>query len=412
MTKPAGRWRQKITSPRIETLRQELDRRPGAIDEFWESITEAGSPITEEIPGEPDARCVTFVYRDWSGDLDHVALCWFIVLSEFASNLLLRVGKSDLMALSLRLPAGTRTEYLLSPDERLDVDDIEPLRWELDRLNPNTVVVPPNEWRPDIPTRYSLLELPGATPRPWSRPADSEETAPDITLLIDDDGGRARRVWLQHVGDPRTAPERLLVLLDGWDFLFGKRTALALSRLHEAGKIPAAGVVYVDSGTATMRAADHTGSRAYSAYLAEKILPLAHRHFDTALDARATTIGGMSSGGFTALACALHYPKTFGNVLALATPTQLPSAEFPDGLTGAARQLPPDLRPRIHLQAGLLEVDTRSGPQDHILGSNHLLLDDLVTLGFDVALDEEPCGHGRTDYAESLLEGICRLFRR
>lgn len=406
------RWRQKVMSPRIEALRRELDRSPAAIEEFWESIAETGSPLVEEISGEPDARCVTFVYRDWNGSVDHVALCWFVVLSDFANNLLLRVGNSDLMALSLRLPVGTRSEYLLSPNEPLGAD-IDTSRWLVDPLNPHWVEIPPNEWRPDVPTQYSLLELPSAAPRVWSRPSNKDEGIPELRLHIDDDGaGRARRVWFQKVGEKEIAPERLLVVLDGWDFVYAKNTPWTLSRLHRAGQIPPTGVVYVDSGTKVMRMQDHTGSRAYSEYLATKIIPIAHHHFGFTNDGRATTICGMSNGGFVALATAFRYPETFGNVLALATPTEIASNDLPDRLIGAAGKVAPERRPRVHLQAGLLEVDPREWPESQILGSNRTLSYELEATGFDVVLDEEACGHGMTDFAESLVKGIRRLFRR
>ncbi len=374
-------------------------------------VRDAGSPLVEEIPDEPDARCVTFLYRDSSSELEHVALCWFVVLSDFANNLLLRVGESDVMALSLRLPVGVRSEYLLSPDEPLR-SDIDPHRWRVDPLNPHRLEIPHNEWRPDIPTQYSLLELPGAEERIWSFPSGDRGGRSDMRIYIDDGDGRARRLWFHRVGSFATSPERLLIILDGWDFLFCKNTASALSRMHEHGHIPTTGVVFVDAGTRLMRMQDHSEISAFSEYLATRIVPIAERHFGLKHDVRATTLCGMSSGGFVSLASAFRHPDTFGNVLALATPAEIPSDDLPDGLIGAAGKVAPDERPRIHLQAGLLEVDPRRWPESQILGSNRTLFKELDSMGFDVVLDEVPCGHGMTDFAESMVGGIRRLFGR
>lgn len=402
-------WRQKVASPRIEALRRELKQRPAAIGEFWESVAQTGSPIVEEIPGDDGARCVTFIYRDQRGDLDHVALCWFIVLSDFANNLLLRIGDSDLMALSLRLPVGTRCEYLFSPNEPLSADERYPLSWQLDPLNPNHVVIPPNSWRPDVPTRLSVLELPEAAPRIWSH-ARSIDTLPNFDSLIAEDGvGDVRRIWFQKLGERTAPPERLLVVLDGWDFVYAKQTGATLSRMHQAGLIPATGIAFLDSGTRAMRIRDYSGSPAFSDYLAEKIVPMACGHFGMRHDTRSTTVCGMSSGGVTALAAAFRHPATFGNVLAVASPGVV-NDELPNGLVGLVKQLEPKQRPRVHLQAGLLEIDRGTGPEDHILGSNRTLAAELNTMGFDVVLDEEPCGHGRTEFAESLVKGIRRLL--
>lgn len=432
-------WRQRINSPRIESLRRELKDRPHAIDEFWQSVAESGAPLVEEIPGDDDARCVTFIYRDWNGDLDHVLLCGPIVMSDLSDNLLLRVGDSDLMTLSLRLPADTRTTYLLSPNDPLSSLFTEGLACALketqfdresgdyqaflmaqqkrrpDPLNrrqwPDPRHLPVNEWGvqdsgQDVVWIKSLLELPGATTLVWSRPPSADEAALDLQSTIhESDLGGIRRVWFLQVGT--TPPERLLVVLDGWAFIHMMHFPSILTRLHQAGLIPPMAVAFVDCGTPTMRMNDYTGSRAHSDYLATEVVPMAARHFGINPTPARTVICGCSGGGITSLATGFRYPDVFGNILAQAPPVMLKHDDLPDGYAGEAAKVAPEMQPRVHIQVGLLEVDQIWG--DQVLDSNRKFAQKIASAGFDVVVDEESCGHDPVQFGESAAKGLMRL---
>lgn len=410
------RWRERVRSARIESLRVELEKNPGAVGPFWESLGEQGAPLVEAIPGEEDARCVTFVYRDQSGELDHVALCRFIVLNDYADNLLRRVGNSDLLALSLRLPANTRTEYLLSPNDPLTQVTGANLaervaRWRPDPLNPRLIRLQCSEWRPEGLSQVSLLELPAAVRRVWTRTPGESDRPPDLNLRVDQpvEGDSGRRLWTQRIGGG--PPCGLVVVLDGWNSIHHQNTPLALHRLHCAGLLPPTAVVYVDSGTAEMRRRDYLGSPEYSAYLANEVVPMVARSLGVELSFRRVVICGMSAGGFTALTTAFRYPDVFGGVLAISAPAAFTADALPQGVIGLAARVPRGLRPRVQLQAGLLEVDmTHPATNGQILGSNRRLHRDLKAMGFDVTLHEQPCGHGMTDFAESFATGLPQLL--
>lgn len=408
-------WRQKVRSPSIESLRSELVERPNAVNGFWASVAASGAPLIEEIPGEDDARCVTFIYRDYNGTLDHVALCQNIIFNDFSDNHLVRVGQSDLLALSLRLPADTRTAYLLSPDEPLSsffdprvAADERYANWQPDPLNPKEFVLPFNEWQPTPRhERFSVLELPGAAPKVWSLPPADGETVPAPHPVIhESEGGDVRRLWYHRIG--AATPERLLVALDGWSSIHIYRTPLVLSRLHHAGLIPPLAVVFVDCGTTTMRNRDYLGSHDHSEYLTHEIVPTAARFFDMTPTRERTVIYGVSAGGLTALATGFRNPGVFGHILALMTPAMVTNDDLPEGIVGEAQKVAEDLRPRVHLQVGRLEVDTFWGGQ--FVAANRDLRKNLTSMDFDVELDEESCGHDPVHYSESVVKGLIRLL--
>ncbi|MEN3284583.1 MAG: hypothetical protein V7607_5723 [Solirubrobacteraceae bacterium] len=410
-------WRQRVASPRIEQLRHELHTSPGAVDDFWASVAAIGAPLIETLPGDSQGRCVTFLYRDLHGELEHVALCHNLVFNDFGKNLLTRVGSSDVFALSLRLPANTRTAYVLSPDDPLSslmVEDVSIAdrchAWQPDALNRSGFAVPVNDWQPEARSdAFSLLELPGSTPVVWSGPPTSGEEPPDIRPLIHDSARtEPRRVWYVRVGEE--APERVIVALDGWDLIHIARFPWVLARLYRSRLIPPVVAALVDCGTSRMRWNDYFGSPKHSDYLANEVVPAVAAYAGVEPDPVKTAIYGLSAGGLTALATAFRHPSVFGNAISQAAPAMLRGDDLPDGIVGEARSAARDRLPRVHLQAGSLEVDNIWGGQ--ILESNRELARSLATAGFDVAFDEEPCAHDYVHFGESVVNALLRLLSR
>jgi hypothetical protein len=51
-------------SPRMAQLRDSVrEKRPTAVNSFWDEIRKAGSPLIEPVPGEPQYSWVTFVWQ-------------------------------------------------------------------------------------------------------------------------------------------------------------------------------------------------------------------------------------------------------------------------------------------------------------------------------------------------------------
>ncbi|MGH2549587.1 MAG: hypothetical protein ACRDHN_09365 [Thermomicrobiales bacterium] len=54
-----------FTSPRLETLRAELEVNPmEAIERFWSEIEATGTPLIERFRDDPTAILVTFLWRE------------------------------------------------------------------------------------------------------------------------------------------------------------------------------------------------------------------------------------------------------------------------------------------------------------------------------------------------------------
>jgi enterochelin esterase family protein len=164
-------WRTKLVSSRVAALM--ADPSPEAVASFWIQVEGSGTPLIEEIPGDPAAVCVTFVHRG-SGSEPQLTLSEGIAFGEPKELALQHLPGTDVWHLSLRLPRASRVTYGFSPNSGVSpfVDDAELGRRyaarRSDRFNPQVVHYPTNPDQPQIWGRsVSLLELPEARRQEW-----------------------------------------------------------------------------------------------------------------------------------------------------------------------------------------------------------------------------------------------------
>jgi hypothetical protein len=94
-------------SPRLRLIHSAAD-----VAEFWKEMETAGTPLIETIPGEPDERLVTFV---WRGSRDtrsvYVAFNW-----EVGNRFLSQLRDTGIWYLSLRLDRRVRATFRFAPN--------------------------------------------------------------------------------------------------------------------------------------------------------------------------------------------------------------------------------------------------------------------------------------------------------
>ena len=184
---------------------------------------------------------VTFVWRGTPSTRNVVVLGSFGA-RPFTDGAMTQLGESDVWYVTLRVPAGARFAYGLSPNDPMTIDPPRAAQrmasMQSDPLNPNRW-----ECQPDSePLRVqSMVELPGAPPAAVDRPPRGHagrhrRQAPDQE--------RAAEQRAQHLGlhaarlSRRRRANALLVLFDEGAYLNSVPTPVILDNLIAASKIP------------------------------------------------------------------------------------------------------------------------------------------------------------------------------
>ena len=150
------------TSPRIARLLGDLPARGhAAVDELWQEVRAAGTPLVEAVDG--GSALVTFL---WRGAAAHTATGWGVDVE------LRRIPGTDLWCGSQRLPT-LRTHALLPAAHwrRIPADPSGVGVSHVDALTRHPFCFPPDPGDPNGHASWaSLPELPDAPAEPWSRP--------------------------------------------------------------------------------------------------------------------------------------------------------------------------------------------------------------------------------------------------
>ncbi|MEU6104588.1 enterochelin esterase [Streptomyces flaveolus] len=417
----------RVTGPRVARLLEEADgaddpRREALTTAFWSEAERLGTPLVEELDGEPGHRAVTFLWRGHRATRQVLLFGNRITdRGRLAGSLLERVPGTDVWHLGLRLRADHRGSYRLAADISPKEPPTDPaaLQQRLRSLSAHAAADPLNHRR--IATRWqpadsSVFALPDAPPQPW---AGRRGTVPAGRVERHRVPGAApvgyRDAWVYlppgH-GRAAGAPLPVVVLCDG-DMWFG-RLGLGgtLDALIADGALPPLAVVAPDAVDRRTRWRDLGGREPFVAFLADELLPWAAGRWPLTTDPRRTVVAGQSLGGVSALYAGLLRPDRFGNVLAQsASLWWRPGLPPPSGpkppvygtpwlvgrcTAGPARSL------RVHLDVGLHE----GSMTDH----SRALHDALRTCGHHVTYDEFNGGHDYACWHGALADGLVRLL--
>ena len=409
-------------SQKIEALRHELQQgNRAALNAFWDQVKRSGEPLIQPIDSDPNHLLVTVLWRDSVG-IKNVALHWeSYAYSEPEQYAFEHLPDSDVWYLTLRLPAGARFVYQLSPDDDLvpysrfaPDDNNAVVRHEagemLDPLNPKRWIQHNGE--------FSLAELPGAPPQPWTekKPGVREGTVEKKRFgserLHND---REIAVYTPPGYSSSLGPYWLLVLFDEKQYLTMVPTPTILDNLIEAEKVPPLVAVLVDAVDRDTRRAETMGPLAdeYADVMSTDLIAWIHKNYHVASDPGHTIVAGSSANGFAAVYMAWRHPDVFGNVLCQSGAlmwepgtgpgTGVAIGDHPEWL---ARQLAtaPKRPIRFFVEAGLFE-DSR----ESILDTSRHFRDVAIAKGYDIHYQEFAGGHNYINWRGSLADGLIYL---
>ncbi|MFB7656319.1 MULTISPECIES: enterochelin esterase [unclassified Streptomyces] len=417
----------RVTGPRVARLMEETEgadeaRRAALSAAFWREAEHRGTPLVEELDGEPGHRAVTFLWRGHRATRQVLLFGNRITdRDRLAGSLLERVPGTDVWHLGLRLRADHRGSYRMAADISLRAAPTDPaaLQQRLRSLSAHAAADPLNgrivatRWQP---AEGSVFALPDAPAEPWAGrrgtvPAGRVERhrVPGPEPV----GDRDAWVYLPPGHGPGTGtPLPVVVLCDG-DMWFGRLTlGDTLDALIADGTLPPLVVVAPDAVDRRTRWRDLGCREPFVRYLADGLLPWAAGRWPLTTDPGRTVVAGQSLGAMTALYAGLLRPDRFGNVLA-----QSPSLWWRPGLPPPAAAKPavhgtPWLVGRyasgtaapltVHLDVGLHEgsmVDHSLALYDALRATGHRVTHDAFNGGHDFV-----CWHG------ALAAGLARLL--
>ncbi|MER7169839.1 enterochelin esterase domain-containing protein [Streptomyces mesophilus] len=373
-----------LTGPAVERLIRRLAGAPSAAErdrivaEFWAAAERRGTPLVEELDGEPGHRAVTFLWRGHRATRQVLLLGNRLADREhLAASLLRRIPDTDIWHLGLKLRADHRGSYQLAADVSPGEPPADP-RLLQERLRGLSRYAAPDPLNPrSLPTRWSpagasVFALSDAPAQPWAerragiaRGTVSRHRRPGGAL----DGERDVWVYLPPGVDPAATADRLtttdqdatpnattpdadsapdaatpeavsapdaittadanpaadpdpvaelpvLVLCDG-DMWFGELGFQdTLDALIADGAVPPLAVLAPDAVDNPTRWGDLGGRDTYVSFLADLVLPWAAARWPLTTDPARTVIAGQSLGGVTALYAVHTRADRFGHALA------------------------------------------------------------------------------------------------
>jgi enterochelin esterase family protein len=402
------------TSPRLAALAQSLDAGEArALERFWTTITQKGTPLIEPSPTIPDHVLVTFLWRAHE-PVEHVVLIsplgngwWW---KHFTESMLLRLQQTNLYYRTYDLRADARFLYQLSPNDALlhpaDVTDwpTRTATWQLDPLNPRT-------YTPEGDPPWSVVELSQAAAQPWivARPdlPAGDITEHHITSAI---FGEDRRVWAYTPPGctPLEAPYPLLLLFDGWYYTHYIPTVTILNNLAGTGTLAPMVALLLD--TSAQRERDLTCSTQMCDFLLQELLPWAKQHYNVTHQAAQTIIGGASLGGLAAAFTGWRHAEVFGNVLSQSGSFWwMPQGDAEDEWLTRQIASSPTRPVRWYVETGLMERGV--GPFPSGVCTNRHFRTVLEAKGYVVAYHEFNGGHEMLNWRGTLADGLCALSK-
>jgi enterochelin esterase family protein len=429
-------WTDRYPSPRIEALRKQIVSGNSNTDAFWKEVAEHGTPLVEPFGSDVKYQLVTFLWRA-QHDTRNVEVRGSFEGPASPSDLALHhLENSDVWYLAVKLPAGARFTYQLSPNDPLTFTGPRAAQRaatrQADPLNPQSSDCPPNVSKFRC---QSVAELPGAAPQPWlaTKPGiaegriEKQQIKSNIQKL-----DRPFSVYTPANYKVDGPPDALLIMFDGEDLSSDPYPVTTLNNLIAASKIPPTIAVFVEN-LPRRRLVDLVASSEFADFLATELLPWVRTHYNVTKNPAQVAVGGYSAGGLAATYVALRHSEVFGNVLSESGAFWW-SPEHNDGICGGRCPdsggvsnesgvdattegnflvkeflASPKLPLRFYLAAGAFEID-RYGQGGDILETTRHLRDVLLAKGYDVHYQQFVGGHDGLSWRGTLADGLIALL--
>lgn len=319
-------------SPRIQMLQAALKKGDtAAVDQFWDEVAAAGTPLLEAIAGEPDQRIVTFVWRDQGQATRTVLLAVNTLTDRHRHNndlspyLMQRVPGTDIWHKSIRLRSDFRAAYRFYPydEQRTELEPttsanraawVKLLNGALpDPFNAETVDSPRGDG-----AQMSIVALPDAPSQRWVKPRPgvaaghvTHHQVPSAILA----NTHTVTLYLPPGYKADDTPYPLLLLFDGEVWSDSLSIMPMLDNLIDEGLIPSLIALLVHNDDLESRGRELPCSEAFVNFLTEELLPWASAQWRITSDPARTIVAGQSYGGLAATFAGYRAPTRFGNIL-------------------------------------------------------------------------------------------------
>lgn len=438
-------WIEPFSSPRIEAQRRQITQDKPSTENFWKQVAAEGTPLVEPFGSDGKYQLVTFLWRAKHETKNVLVLGSFnqwgaVSLDSLSMH---RVGYSDVWYLTVKLPAGARFTYSLSPNDPMTNNgpraDQRSATFQMDPLNSHRLNCPIGA---DKFTCISVAELPQAPLQPWVLKTAVPEGRIEQGSIKSNIQNVDRGFWIYLPPNYTSTgrPNALLVLFDGVDYLSSEAENRApreaptiLNNLIAAGKIPPTVVVFIDN-VRGRRLLDLLGDSNFADSMATELIPWVRSHYNVTKNPAETAVGGYSVGGFASAYLGLRHSEVFGNVMSqsgafwwapdhnggvcgpdcraagyVPIPNHsLDTTTEPNWMAQqflASRKLPI----RFYLEAGTFEQDPR-GRGGNILETTRHLRDVLRAKGYSVTYKQFVGGHDGLSWRADLAEALIALL--
>jgi enterochelin esterase family protein len=366
---------------RLRKLFRKGTPEPAEIDAF---LTDGAFPLV-------DGSDVTFVYR---GRADAVHLrCWISGLNT--AQPFQALHGTDLWAVTIELPAGSRIEYKFEviADSRRSLI-----------LDPFNAVIAHDPFGAN-----SVCQGSGYLRPEWTMPDEASRIGSLQAHTIKSKVFSAKRD-LQVYLPARYRTNRqypLLIVHDGADYLKFASLQTVLDNLIHNLEIPQMIVAMTQSDD---RLKEYAADDRHAKFLAEELLPYLADHFPLIDEPRSRGIMGASFGGVATLHAAWRFPGLFGNLL-------LQSGSFAFSDIGR-HERGPVFDPVVRFMNEFREdpglpaekMYMSCGIYESLIYENRSLLPQLQKQGIDVRFEEARDAHNWENWRDRLQNGLSWLF--
>jgi enterochelin esterase family protein len=426
-----------LVSPRIQTLRHEIESGRKNTDPFWSEIRERGTPLVEPFGSDTAYQLVTFLWRAVHETRNVIVKGSFAYPVSPTDLALHQLGDSDVWYRTFKFPRGSRFTYSISPNDPMTWDgpraSDRDATMQMDPLNPRRLRCPAGASKFQC---ISVAELPKAQSQPWivrkpDTPQGHVETASIKSSIQTVERGLS--VYTPAHYDPSGQPNALLVLFDGPAYLLPDQGTLAtLDELIADSKIPPTVVVFVNN-VGSHRLDDMMANSKFADFVVLELVPWIRSRYNVTKNPAQAVVGGYSASGFASAYLALRHSEIFGNVIAQSgafwwAPDHSEGICGPDWRDSGCTNKPtdattepnwmakqyiasPKLPVRFHLDAGTFEVDWY-GKGGDILEQTRHLRDVLLAKGYDVHYQQVDSGHDGLNWRGTIADALIFLLGR
>lgn len=390
-----------------ETLQSQGEK---AIDGFWRDIREIGTPLIEDIEGDPKHKLVTFIVKE-EKDVDKFILMSVIGGEDLSNKVFNRFKNTDIFYKSIKTSNEVRDCYQIARDIPLNPEELGK-NWHkykkkctADPLNPNHLAFPEDKDTESDRGLYSILELPKAPSQEWIKKRNqslsgriSQEIVSSKIL------NNKRKIWVYtpHNYKEDVKPYHILLVFDAFEYLKVVNTNIILDNLILDKKIPPTVAVFVGNEK-NLRNKDLSCNEDFAKFIAQELFPWLSSKYNVSKNSDEILVAGSSLGGLSAAFLGYRYPNIFGNIIAISGSFWWTKDEEREWLT--RQYIKSDKLPlKFYLEVGSLE------PYEYMLSTNRHFRNILECKGYVYSYHEFEGGHDYLCWRSSLSNGLISII--